>query len=209
MAPRTPLFDPAEYFARTSRATAQNRGIGVFVLFVVLEIAWLSVAIRLLFAQVHDLGPRLEQQIMSAITGIIVITTIVIVIAWLVVAAIMHYGTSGSNGPGTFTDALSVAGWAYAPELVSLVPSALYGWWTVRQLSFNGSDPDRLAAEFDSVASQAGMGIVPILLVLATTVWSVYILTYGIAETHDVPVDRAVTPAVVVGLGSVVLFLIN
>ncbi len=178
----------------------------MFVLHVVLESVWLYLGVRLLFDQVRNLDPRLEREAVSIVTGAIVIGVGALIVAWFVVAVIMHVGCGGGKR-GTFTDAFGVAGWAYAPEVVLFLPSAIYGWWEIRHRSFDGSDPERLVAEFDAIASQTDLAAV--LIALATTLWSVYILTYGIAETHDIPVDRAATPAVVVGLGSILFFLIN
>jgi len=137
--------------------------------------------------------------------GLFVVSAILHVIAWLVVAAVVHYGSGGSRTAGTFADALTVSGWAYAPNVVAFPPLFLCQWHRVRQRSFDGSDPARLATEFDAIQAEMTMSSFSFLVSILVTAWSMYILAYGIAETHDVPIETAAMPAIVVGVGSVLL----
>ena len=207
MAPKTPLVDPAGYF----ESEANHVGVGtvVFGLHLLLNVVWLYVGIRFLFSRVQNLDPQVEQRVLSIMSGIVVVVAIVLVVGWLVVAAVIHYGSGGSKTNGTFTDALGVAGWAYAPEVVFFVPGILYAWREIRQRSFDGSDPQELAAEFQALGAQADLSAVSVLLMAATTIWSVYILTYGVAETHDVDLETAALPAIAVGVGSILLWLVG
>ncbi|ELZ06284.1 hypothetical protein C482_00640 [Natrialba chahannaoensis JCM 10990] len=205
--PRTPLFDPTTYFR--SRPNLLPLGAGVFVCHMVLELAGVYVFIRAFFAQVQGLDAQLERQVLSIIGIGLVFSAVIFVVAWLVVAAVMHYGSGGSATDGSFTDALAVAGWAYAPEIVFFAPSMWYGWQSLSSLSLESSDPARLAAEVDAATTQLEFTIVSMVLFLLVTSWSVYILAYGVSETHEVPVSTALAPAVLIALGSALLFVLG
>lgn len=206
MSARTPLFDPASYF---ESRTEPIRGAAVFVLHAVLQLAGMYIGVALLFDQVENLDPGLEREAMSIVSGLLVVSAIFLVVGWFVVAAIVHYGSGGSRTAGSFTDALTVSGWAYAPNVAAFLPSFFYQWRRVQQLSFDGTDPAQLVTEFEAVQAEITMSPFPLLVLALATVWSVYILAYGIAETHDVPVETAAIPAIAVGVGSVLLTLLG
>lgn len=207
MAPLTPLRYPGKYFA--DRADPLLAGVGVFVLHLVVSLVVVNITLNLLFAQIDDRPPSLDREI-SSVMGVTVIALIVVgVIAWLLVAAIMHYLSGGSSTDGTFSDALAVAGWAYAPEVIMIPISFLYMYRYISELSFSGSDPDRLAREIEAAEAGLEMQLVPFLVLLIVTAWSVYILAKGVSETHDVPLDAAAFPAALVGIGSIVLTLLG
>lgn len=205
MTPRTPLLDPAGYFA--DRRTPLARGAAVFTLYVIVGIVSAHVTVSLFLARVEDLPAGVESEVQSIMSTVLFLGAVGMVVAWIVVAAVVHYLSGGSSTDGTFSDALAVAGWAYAPELVTAPVSLLYAYWAVGRLSFDGSDPERLAADVAAAEAQLEMQAFPIVLFLLMTAWSVYILAKGVSETHDVPVETAAIPAVLVGIGSVVLYL--
>ena len=183
--------------------------MGVFALHLVLQLAGLYLGIVLVLNQVENLDPAIERGMMSTATGLLFATTILLVVGWIVVTGIIHYGSGGSQTNGTVADALVVAGWAYAPEVVAFLPSFLYRWRQIQQFSFDGSDPTRLATEFEAIQAALAPSLLSFPLLLLTTIWSLYILTYGIAETHEVPVETAAVPAVFVDVGSMLLTLLG
>lgn len=206
MSELTPLFDSADYFESRTRPI---RGTGVFALHLLVQLVGMYVGVTLLFDQVENLDPALEREVMSAVSGVLFVSAIVLVIGWVVVAAVVHYGSGGSRTTGTFADALTVSGWAYAPNVVAFPLLFLYQWRHIQQVSFDGSDPERLVTEFEAMQAEMTMSPFPFLVLIAVTVWSVYILAYGVAETHEVPVETAAMPAIAVGVGSFLLALLG
>lgn len=205
MAPRTPLLDPSGYFSTSRNPFA--RGTGVFALHVVLDLIVAYLLVSFLFGRIDGLSPGERRQVESLVMSLLFFAAFVYVIAWLVVAAIMHYTSGGAKTDGTFADALGVAGWAYAPEIVALVPTALYGWQRLSALELDASNEQRLQAEIEALAAQQ-VDLVSVLILLVVTGWSVVILAKGVAETHDVSLDTAAIPAIVVGLGSILFALV-
>lgn len=205
MAPVTPLLDPKAYFSTNSKPFAA--GSGVFLLYAFVSLAVAFVVIQHVFDQISGLTPREEQVVSSVIPTVLFFAAVATLIAWLVVAAVMHFGSGGSRAGGSFGDALGVAGWAYAPELLFFVPQTIYGWNKISALDLDGSNPSQLSNRANELATQTSTELVPVAFLLLTTAWSVYILAYGVSETHGVSLDRATLLAAIVGIGSILLTL--
>ncbi|WP_170972342.1 YIP1 family protein [Natronorubrum halophilum] len=201
MAPRTPLFRPNAYFA--TRSDVLFLGLTVFALYVVETLVLFYALMYLLLDQIRDAPPALESAMNEVFSTVAVFTVFIAVVALLVVAAIVHYGSGGTDTDGTFADAVSVAGWAYAPELVTMPLSYLAARREIATLTFDGSDPATLQRQFEAV--QQSVGPASFVILLATVVWSVYILAAGTAGTHDVDVRKTILPALLVGFGSFLL----
>ncbi|ELZ09441.1 hypothetical protein C479_11505 [Halovivax asiaticus JCM 14624] len=178
-------------------------GVGVFVSYAVLELVAVFFLLTHVLDQITGLTPAQERLLQSSVPSMVVGMVIGIVVAWLVVAAVMHFGSGGERTVGTFPDALGIAGWAYAPEIVFLVPMTANGWHQLQSLSFDGSNPEQLPIQMNEAAVQLTPNPISMVFLFLVTAWSVYILTYGVAETHDVPPKTAALPAVVVGIGSI------
>lgn len=203
MPPRTPLLKPHEYFTTTERPL--ETGVGVLVLHYVADMVVLFLVVQLVVRQATGLPSGAVDQL----TRFLVITTflaiLIYAVAWVIVAGVMHVWVSSADGSDAqFTDALAVAGWAYAPEVLTAPLALGVVWNNIRGLSLDASDPERLSEQVEAAESLAGDPL-GLLLLLFVTAWSVYILARGVAGTHDVPVGTALGPALVVGLGSLIL----
>ncbi|SDK45681.1 YIP1 family protein [Natronorubrum texcoconense] len=196
MPPRTPLFDPAGYFE--TRSETLQQGLAVFVAYTLLEVVWLSVVIWQLFVPDNTLAMTLNLLVTSATLGGITL---------LVVAAIMHFGSGGANASGSHTDAVAVAGWAYAPNIVVFVPTALYGWRQLQQLTYTTFTPEELTADIAAVPALSELAAVQLITAFIAILWSIYLLTHGISKTHSVLPKITVVPAFFIGIGSFILLV--
>lgn len=145
---------------------------------------------------------------MGILIFVLLFMLVIFVVAWLIIGAVIHV-LSGDSAEGSFSDALGIAGWAYAPELVTLPISLGYAYFKLQAYSFDGSDAQQLVSQFEAAEAKMQLQLFPMVVFAVVTIWSVYILAHGVAKTHDVPVNKAAVPAVLVGIGSVILFLVG
>lgn len=207
MSPSTPLLRPLAYFE--ARSDPLGPSLAVFGGYVLGMVVFIWAILRLFIAQIENLPPEGQQafsrvfpQVLGSFVGIFVVVSL---IGLAVVAAIMHYGSGGSETAGSYGDAIAVAGWAYAPNLLALPVQYLLAWFHVRSLTLDGSDPRMLAAQVEAI--QQPTGGAEILVTLVVVIWSVYILARGTAGTHEVDDARTILPALLVGAGSFVMTL--
>lgn len=208
MAPLSPLFSPQAYFA--DRLDPLPSGLGVYGLYVLATAGFFYAVLQLFIAQIQDLPPDGQRalthalpQVFGAIVGSFVVLSLV---ALLVTAAIMHYAIGGPESAGSFRDAVAVAGWAYAPDILALPVRYLLAWFDARAITLDGSDPAVLSAQIEAVQQPSGgMAFLVTVVVIA---WSVYVLARGTAGTHEVDGSRTVLPALLIGLGALVLSLL-
>lgn len=183
------MLDPRGYFERRPEPLAI--GLGVFGVYL-LALSVFSYTLVSLMSRTIDAPSAVERR---AILAVLVGVLFGGCLALLGIAAVMHYGTGRT---GRYRDAVAVAGWAYVPNLLSLPVEYLLArerlaeleWWQV-------SSPEALRAELE--AAQGG-GTVSILLSLGVVLWSVYILGYGVAATHERQVTETLTLATLVGI---------
>ena len=166
MSPRTPLLNPHEYFA--DRDDPFSRGAAVFALHVVVDIVAIVVIVQFILGQIENPPSGLERELSSLFAATIVFTAIIYVIAWLVVAAVMHSLSGDSSSAGSFGDALGVAGWAYAPEVVTAPASLAFAWHQTSQLHLDGSDTARLVAELEAIENATFHPVSLAILLLVT-----------------------------------------
>lgn len=208
MGPKSPLVRPREYFE--TRLEPLGPGLGVFALYIVGMAIFSYAVIRLVFAQVENLPPEGQRAMARALPQVlgtfVVILVVTAVIGLLVVAAIMHVFSASAESDGSFADAIAVAGWAYAPDVLAVPVNYLLAWRYARGLTLDGSDPETLVAQVESL--QAPTGIAEGLLALVVVAWSVYILAYGTAGTHDADIEQTILPALLVGVGSLLFRLL-
>ncbi|TYL40231.1 YIP1 family protein [Natronococcus pandeyae] len=206
MAPQSPLVSPAEYFEQEPH-NPHTAGLVVFIGYLVVSIAMFALLVNVIFGQVENAPPEFDRAVDQAVSEIIVPMTfflvLISVLALLVIAALMHYLSGGSRTAGSFGNAVAVAGWAYAPNLLTLPLSYAHARYEIQQQTFDGSDPQTLERQLE-MAQLDGTGLVPFLLLVVTVGWSVYILAYGTAATHDVDLSDALLPAAIVGIGAFV-----
>jgi len=202
VSPRTPLLKPHEYFTATERPL--ETGIGVLVSHYVADMVVFFFVAQLILRQVTDLPSGVSDWL----TRLLVITALVAIfvyaLAWLIVAGVMHVWLGGRESEAAFRDALAVAGWSYAPEVLTAPLALAIAWNQLRDLALDGSDPERLSEQIEAAESLTTdpLGIA---LLLFITAWSIYILARGTAATHDVPASEAFLPALFVGIGSILL----
>lgn len=201
--PRTPLVRPREYFEH--RDDALRPALAVFAAYLGLIGVFMYAMLRLLRANVVDAPPAFESALTDAFGTLFLAVGVVSVLALLSIAAVIHWLTGGSDRIGPFRDTLAVAAWAYAPDVLSLPVNYLLFRYGRSGVTIDGSTPTTLDAQqlLQHGAAQWPTILVPGLVVL----WSVYILAYGTAGTHDVAVSRAALPAGLVGLVAFLLSL--
>lgn len=199
--PRTPLLSPETYFDRHPNPVLP--GLGVFAAYALGTVVGLYAAVSLLLGRIENAPPALERAMNDVLGTLAVLTLVIAVIALLVVAAVMHYLVGGSGTDGTYGDAVAVAGWAYAPDAISVPINYLLLRRDLSRQSFDGSDPEVLQAQLEAMQDPSGVG--SLVVVVFAVGWSVYILAGGTAGTHDVDLGTAVGPALLVGIGSLLL----
>lgn len=201
MSPRTLLLNPRGYFAGDSDSLLSGT---------ILVILHLVVDIVLLIGIMNYMITRMDSPPSgsSILVPLLIVLTVVYVVSWLVVGAVMHVLSGGSSTEGTLGDALGVAGGAYAPEVVTTPVISVYIYCQLTQLSLSNITPQQLEREVQTVVGTAQADLLSIVILFVVTVWSVAILANGIAETHDVPIGTAAFPAALVGFGSIVITLL-
>lgn len=208
MPPVSPLVRPHEFF--DTRPDPLAAGLGVFGLYVLGTAAFIYGVLQLFVGQIENLPPegqRALSRVLPEVFGTFVgFFAVLSVVAVLLIAAIMHFAAGGPETAGSFADAVAVAGWAYAPDVLALPLRYLLAWYHVQSLTLDGSDPALLAAQVE--AAQQPSGGAEILVTLAVIAWSVYILARGTAGTHGVEDARTILPALLVGLGALVMSLL-
>lgn len=197
MPPSHPLVRARAYFEH--RDDSILPGLGVFALYVVGTGLLVSVILIWTFDQVAA-GGEVSGPGLDAVVAVLVFSLLVTaVVSILVVAAIMHF--VGGAGEGRFEDAVAVAGWAYAPNVLALPVD-----YVLVQAELRGiTATDAVALRNELQAARSTLGVEETLVLLAVTGWSVYILARGIQGTHDTELQDALTAAAIVGAGSVVL----
>lgn len=198
-----PLFRPADYFARASKIA--SRGTIVFVGYALGTAVMFFAFVEVLLSRIDDPPAGFRSALQTEVVGFLPSIAFSLLLAWLVVALVMHF-IGGMLSDGRFLDALGVAGWAYAPNLLAVPVHVLVFWWELRDASLDGSSAETLAADLQAV--EAGSHAIALfLLELVVIGWSVVILARGIEETHDAEAMAAWGAAGVVGFGAAMLAL--
>lgn len=201
MAPKTPFLHPKRYFDQNRDALTP--GLAVFAVYIIGTAVTLYAIVNLLFNQAADIPPEAREALNRILPSTLVILFITAIIALLLIAFIMHVFNS-ADAAGRFTDAIAVAGWAYAPNILALPITYLETHSEIRQMSLDGSNPEVFQSQLEAVQN-SGSSLLSIIVLLCVCAWSVYILAYGVAATHDTSVDKAIFPALIVGVGAFLL----
>lgn len=201
MAPRTPLFAPHQYFKSTQSPLIY--GVFVFSGYVIGSVLAVWLIAFWLLDSVENPPVGINRELFSLVPLLFVVTVLFGIAALLLIAAVMHYFLPTKHS-GTFGQAVAVAAWAYAPNLVSLPIQVGWGWYQIRDVTFDTDDPARFAEKAEAYVDS--LSTVPdLVLTVAVIGWSVWILTDGIRATHEVDRSDAIIPALIVGGGSLVL----
>ena len=204
MGPRTPLTSPSQYFS-TSRGPLVP-GLAVFAGYALGQVVAVYLVARWLLATVEGLPPEVPSMLPSMLPGLLVGMLIVATVALFVVATIMHFGV-GSSASGSFTEALAVAAWAYAPNLLVIPLELAWIRYQLQGLTIEAESPAAFEAAIDGYLES--MSTVPDLVMsLAVIGWSVWILAWGVTSTHEVDFSRALFPAAIVGVGALLLIVL-
>lgn len=203
MSPQTPLVRPKAYFERTDDAVVP--GLVVFAAYVVGTCATIYAVVDLLFDEATNVPPEAERAVDRILPGTLVVILVTALIGLFLVAFIMHVFNS-ADATGEYRDAIAVAGWAYAPNALAIPITYLHTRTEIRGMSLDGSDPEAFQSQLEAAQSD-GSGLIPALVLALVCAWSVYILAYGVAGTHDTSVDNTVLPAVGIGVGAFLLGL--
>ncbi|KDE58663.1 hypothetical protein EL22_03295 [Halostagnicola sp. A56] len=204
MTPWTPLLHPREYFE--NRSTPLRSGLAVAALLVIATgvLNW-AIADQML-AQMENVPRGATGEMNEFASTAAVWAFVSAIVSLLVIAAFMHYSASGSDTDGSFEDAVAVAGWAYAPDLLELPIRYLLVRNTISGLELNLDDTQQFVSEVQSIQ---GAVMLPTLLTSVVVVgWSVYILSKGTAGAHNVDLEKTFLPAVIVGIVALVFRLL-
>lgn len=204
MAPTGPLINPERYFEQ--HPDPLRPALAVFVAYVVGSLGALYAGKELLLAHVENPPEGFEEALNWAVFDVAFFTVLFSVIGLPLVAALMHYVGGGTEGDGTFRDTLAVAGWAYAPNLLALPVGYLLLRREITNAALDAADPQALLRQFESIEAATGIG--SLLLLLAVTTWSVYILAWGTVGTHDIDDTRPRKVSLFIGVVSFVLGLL-
>ena len=203
MSPKTPLRRPYEYFEDKLHPLAS--GVFVFLGHLLVDLVSFGLIFWLFLSQIENAPASFTNALGELLFGFLIMSVIIYVLAWLIVGAIMHLL---SGGEGSYTDALGVAGWAYAPEIITAPVSMVIAWRYVQGLDLDWENQAQFRAEIEAIES-ASHDPLAVLIVFVVVLWSVYILAKGTAATHEVPVSKTVLPAVLVGVGSLALTILG
>lgn len=203
--PRTPLIDPSGYIKAVGDPF--RHGVFVFIGYSLGVVISLWLIMEWIIVRIDPLAPEVRPTWYRLFIPLAIMFFIVTVVSWLIIAGVIHLVVGGSKTEGSFEEALGIAGWSYAPELVSLPVTVGIAYLDLRGVSFDGDNPERAIQELEALTMDA-TGLFGIVLFLLVTVWSVYILAEAVTETHEVARDRAWLAAIIVGVGSVLVHLV-
>lgn len=203
MPPWTPLRHQRKYFENRSEVLLP--GLGIVVLYGVATGILMWAIMNQLLEQMENVPRSVTSGMNEIASTAVVLHLVTLAISLLVIAAFMHYSADGIDTNGSFEDAVAVAGWAYAPNLLELPIRYLLGN-TIGGLELDLENTQQFTAEVQSL--QGALTLPTLLTSVVVIGWSVYILSRGIAGTHDVDLEKTFLPALIVGIVALVLELI-
>lgn len=199
-----PLIRPREYFQNTNGVFGEGAIVlgGYFVATMLL----LVVVLEMLIRRVEGAPSGLRSEMIPLLFGTGFFAAIFILVAWVVVAAVMHF-IGGFGTDGSYKHALGLAGWAYTPEIISTPVHWFLIWLELRGVRFDGSDPAVFRSQIEEFQSVAGpdFGLV---VLIGVVLWSMFILARGVQGTHDAEATSAWFAAGIVALGSLFFTLL-
>lgn len=201
MSSRTPLVKPSEYFA--SSDDVFTAGYGVFACNTIVRLLGAWVVFWYLRLQIVGPTDPFVGSFGALFGGRLIVAGLIMIGGWLLVAALLHVRFDGPD-TGDYQDALGVAGWSYAPNLV--VAPLQFGLVLseVQPLLADRAELEVVRRELTQLGAlqtePVGLG-----LLLVSTGWSVYILAQGVTEIYDASTYDSWLAASLIGAGSVLL----
>ncbi len=122
------------------------------------------------------------------------------------IAALLHRLSGGTDGEGSYGDALAVAAWGHAPQILAFPVEYAHSWYHLRDRRIDISSAEAFAAEREALEASIEFTWLPIAVIVSA--WTVYILAYGTVATHDADLMDTIGPALLVGLGLLVLSVV-
>jgi len=193
MAPSTPLVDPREYFDRWDRPSL---GFATGIVFVEAVLTAVLLWVFLQRVIVHVDAPSEETSGLQGTVALMAVGVFVaIFLGWALAAAILHVFVWLAGGSRGFGTTLAVAG---ESELATVILLPLTGVGLVSLLGQAPADPAAFTDFFERVTSFSS----PLLLTstLLSTLWKAAIQGYGLADAHDLPLEKMLLVAFGVGL---------
>ncbi len=203
--PHTPLLDPTGYVMAVD--SPFRHGLLVLIGYSIALVIAFWIVMEWILRRIEPLPPEVRPIWDRMFITFSIVFFIVAVVSWLLIAAVIHLVVGGSKTEGSFPDALGIAGWSFAPEIVAFPLSLGLVYLDLRDVGFDGSNPERAIEGMEQLAMETS-GMFGGIIFILVTAWSVYIIAGMVSETHEVPRDRAWLAAMLIGVGSVVLHLI-
>lgn len=202
MSLQTLLTDPDGY-VRTHRGVLWNRAVTVVAGVTAFVAVGFLLVFTLFLVRAPVPGGEVAGALLRVVPGQLFWLVVGIGFLWFLYAVGLHVLAKLLDGRGTFGDTFAVAGLGMAPLLVQLPLSFLVAAVQLLVLDLGG-DPAAAAARLSALDAS---GAVTTLLQVAASVWSGWIWTAGLGETHDLPAGKALVAAGVVVLFDVLLTL--
>ncbi|SFS46839.1 YIP1 family protein [Halostagnicola kamekurae] len=201
MAPYTPLVRPRSYFETRPRPI--GTAVGVFSLYLAGSIGTLYAVTSLLLERTWGLPADGERVVFDAINASNLRFVLRSVVLLALIAAVIHFLSGWDETDGTRADALCVAGWSFAPQIVALPIDFTVSWYVLRGRQFVFSDDAALSAQQTALGGTIETIAIPLALIVAA--WTVYIVLDGAAAAYDVGRTETLAPAVIVGAVTILL----
>jgi len=193
MPPRTPLLQPGEYFDQYDRPS-----LGVAAGIVAVQAVAVAVLVWWFVTSVLDRIDAPEAAVSNVRgerVGQAIFLAVMVVVGWLLAAAVIHVFVWFADGDETFLTTLAVVGEA---ELVSLLvlPVVVVVFYSV--IGQVPSDPEA-AAEF--LRGIVGRERAPLVVAsLVATLWKAYITAAGLVKGQGLDSDKAFLIAFALGI---------
>ena len=138
-----------------------------------------SITVQIMPAELAGMGT-----VMSAIGFIAAF--IMTFLMWIIWAAVFHGISALRGGKGSFNNTLAVAGYGFAPQIISGIISAVFSWWYFSGLTLPVvTDPLQIQAVVEEMmAAPELMAISAIGMIFL--VWSANIWIFGLMEARRI-----------------------
>lgn len=203
MAPRTPLLDPAGYFARRD-SFSLARAAGLVALYWLAVAVFVTAAMELLLANVVNPPPELRAAFDRVLPEVVFALVFAVLVAWLAITVGLYVLARLVGGDGTFASTLATAAWGMAPEFVAMPVKFVPLYLAIDGARLSAESP-RILSEQTQALFGSAEGPLGVALALLTTAWSAYVWTHGLARGHDVDLGTAAVPAGVVAFVGLLL----
>lgn len=146
---------------------------------------------------------NLGQQVWEEFTGYLPLVFVLGVLAWPVVAAVLHGLSALAGGEGSLAGTLTVAAWASVPELVRVVGASAYVVWRIQRITLP-REPEA-AVERLRTLTEFGTQAPVLVLGILVTAWQAYIWTHGLRHARSLSLGAAARVAGVAALGAILV----